>query len=382
MATCAPLIACLACGEANLEQVLDLGLQPLANNFLTEIREQENYPLGLNYCHSCTHLQLTHNVQRSSLFDNYLYVSGTSKTLRDDFANFAREIHQRWGAQRILDIACNDGSQLDEFKKLGWKTLGIDPARNILDSSIKNHAVICDYLKVEYAEFLEADIALAQNVLAHTDDPAQLMKTALEIAEILYVQTSQALMVQNGEFDTIYHEHLSFFSELSFWTLAQRTSTFLKQISLRNIHGTSFLFEVSNVGPAIEKPSGPTPEEAREFGLRSRNTIDKLDQVLSSERSSGSLLIGYGASAKGMTVLNALETNLDFLIDDSPLKQGRYTPGRNVPVVPVTFLNDLTVPVTFVMTAWNFEKEIRAKIEDHYNGTAHYIKYFPDVVIS
>lgn len=382
MSICSPVVACLACGGCNLEQVLDLGLQPLANNFLTEIQEQENYPLGLNYCHGCTHLQLTHNVQRSTLFDNYLYVSGTSKTLKEDFANFARDINLRWGPQRIIDIACNDGSQLDEFKKLGWETLGIDPARNILETSIKNHPVICDYLRPEYAKFLEADIALAQNVLAHTDNPKQLVETALEIANTFYVQTSQALMVQNGEFDTIYHEHLSFFSELSFWTLTQRAKKHLKQISLRDIHGTSFLFEISNLGPEVEKPSGPTPQEVREFGRRSRETIDKLDQLLSSERSSGALLIGYGASAKGMTVLNALQTNLDFLIDDSPLKQGRYTPGRNVPVVPAEFLKGLTTPVTFVMTAWNFEKEIRAKIQENYSGPARYIRYFPEVVIN
>ena len=382
MTACSPLVSCLACGQDNLEQILDLGLQPLANNFLSEIGEQENYPLGLNYCHFCTHLQLTHNVQRSALFDNYLYVSGTSRTLKEDFYNFANDLHHIWGPQRIIDIACNDGSQLDEFKKLGWKTIGIDPARNILDGSIKNHPIICDYLRPEYANFLETDIALAQNVLAHTDNPKQLIETALEIANTFYVQTSQALMVKNAEFDTIYHEHLSFFSELSFWTLAKRAGKYLKQISFRDIHGTSFLFEVSNVGPEIERPSGPTPDEVRNFGQRSRSTIDKLDQVLSLERSSGSLLIGYGASAKGMTVLNALKTNLDYLIDDSPLKQGRYTPGRNVPIVPVEFLNNLSVPVTFVMTAWNFEAEIRAKITANFRGPARFIKYFPEVVIT
>jgi SAM-dependent methyltransferase len=316
------------------------------------------------------------------LFDKYLYLSGTTATLRNDFRNFAEELTERFGPKSVLDIACNDGSQLDQFKNLGWKTIGIDPARNILDLSIKNHIVICDYLRAEHANFIKADVAIAQNVLAHTNDPTELIDTALGIAEVFFAQTSQAMMVQNGEFDTIYHEHLSFFSEKSLATLAVRAKKVLRSVTLREIHGTSFLFEIGNSGSQVEFPTGPTLEDARQFGFKARKIVDQLSKVIHDERDSGSIIIGYGASAKGMTVINALDSEFDYFIDDSPLKQGRYTPGKNVPIKDSAFLSTLTGQVTFVMTAWNFEKEIKERISQHFKGEARFIRYFPEVVIS
>lgn len=381
MSVSIPIVKCLACSSDTLETVLDLGNQPLANNFLDVERDQELYPLALNYCHGCTHLQLTHNVRRDVLFDNYLYVSGTSSTLRDDFQEFASLMNDRFGAKKILDIACNDGSQLDQFKKLGWQTIGIDPARNLLELSIQNHIVICDYLRPEHANFIKTDVAVAQNVLAHSDNPKLLIESALNISEVLFAQTSQALMIQNGEFDTIYHEHLSFFSQQSIQALTRRAGKVLNDISFRKIHGTSFLMEISNSGIEFAIPKGPSAEEARNFGKRSRNTIEVLDDILEKERASGATIIGYGASAKGMTVINALNSSFDFFIDDSPLKQGRFTPGKNVPIKDSKFLSEISAPVTFVMTAWNFEDEIRARISQFYKGKAKFVKYFPQISV-
>jgi len=168
---------CLCCGSERLKLVLDLNEQPLANSFKKTAEEEEPYfPLRLNICEECTHLQLSHAVDPDLLFKNYLYVSGTSQTLRDYFDWFAK-LTQEYFAEpptTVLDIACNDGSQLNSFKALGLKTYGIDPAENLHVLSSKEHEVVCDYFKEKYVYHYKnkkLDIITAQNVFAHNDYP-------------------------------------------------------------------------------------------------------------------------------------------------------------------------------------------------------------------
>jgi hypothetical protein len=380
-ATVIKIERCLACDSQYLLQVLDLGSQPLANEFLVQPVEQDTYPLKLNYCENCSHLQLSHSVDRRKIFDDYLYVSGTTETLRADFKEFAEYINSRFPKGLIVDIACNDGSQLDEFKKLGWKTLGIDPATNLFKISSKNHIVIQDYLRNGIQSFLQADLTLAQNVVAHTDNPSDFVRIASEIAPINFYQTSQANMITRGEFDTIYHEHISFFSERSFFELARRSGTKLTNVSMRKIHGTSFLFQ-AGVGKEITQPELVKKEEVLNFGFEALSTISQLRQIILVEKSSGRIVIGYGAAAKGMTVLNAVNVKIDFLVDDSPLKIGRYSPGLHIPIIGVEKLRQMDKPITIILTAWNFEKEIRERIAKVYSGPIKFVKYFPNIEIS
>jgi 2-polyprenyl-3-methyl-5-hydroxy-6-metoxy-1,4-benzoquinol methylase len=166
------LLQCLCCGDDNLITVLDLKNQPLANSYVKDKADVEEYfPLALNYCNTCTHLQLTHAVDPDLLFKNYLYVSGTTKTLRDYFDYFVgvTEKYFEKGQLAVLDIACNDGSQLDSYKKSNHTTYGIDPATNLYELSSKNHTVVCDYFTEESVSKLNAkfDVIVAQNVFAH-----------------------------------------------------------------------------------------------------------------------------------------------------------------------------------------------------------------------
>ena len=218
------LKSCVCCGGENLEFVIDLNNQPLANSYVKEIGEAEMFfPLRLNFCKDCTHLQLSHAVHPDYLFKNYLYVSGTSKTLRDYFDWFAEFVDNdnKNQTKNVLDIACNDGSQLNSFKKLGYNTFGIDPAENLHQISSKEHNVICDYLTEENVKSfgVKFDAIVAQNVFAHNDYPEQFLLACKEVLSdtgYMYIQTSQANMVANSEFDTVYHEHISFFSAKSF----------------------------------------------------------------------------------------------------------------------------------------------------------------------
>ena len=155
-ASCTPIDCCIACGSLVLAQVLDLNEQPLANSFKKTKNEQENfYPLMLNRCLSCHHLQLSHMVNPNELFKNYLYVSGTSNTQLLYFDWFSNMVKERLGLDNasVLDIGCNDGSQLNYFKSIGFSTYGVDPAENLYPISSKEHNVVCNYFNTEQVQF-------------------------------------------------------------------------------------------------------------------------------------------------------------------------------------------------------------------------------------
>ena len=242
---------CRCCGSNNLKCVLDLNNQPLANSYHNNKEILEEYPLKLNLCEECFHCQLSVVVDPSLMFKNYLYVSGTTDTLKEYFDFFAKFTLQRYKylnnsfAKKILDIACNDGTQLDYYKSRGLKTVGIDPAENLYLKSSKKHDIICDFFPTQISE--KFDIIIAQNVFAHTHDINKFLTSCGEILEnggVIYIQTSQSNMIKNNEFDTIYHEHLSFFNTLSMKKIIESCGLVLNNVFKFDIHGSSYVFEV------------------------------------------------------------------------------------------------------------------------------------------
>ena len=392
---------CLCCGSEKLKLVLDLNEQPLANSFKKTAEEDEpTFPLRLNICEDCTHLQLSHAVNPDLLFKNYLYVSGTSQTLRDYFDWFAKEtLTYAPDAKTALDIACNDGSQLNSFKALGLKTFGVDPAENLHPLSNANHEVVCDYFKEKYVyhyKMKQLDIITAQNVFAHNDYPLEFLQQCRDImhdASVLFIQTSQADMIKNNEFDTIYHEHLSFFNASSMSALARRAGLHLIDIRKTPIHGNSYMFVFKKTAEDTSKVDAVLAEE-REQGLQDMNTylayadraatiVEDLKQTIMHYRTLDYLIMGYGAAAKGNTLLNFGEIHLDYIIDDNPLKQGLYSPGMSTPVVPIAKLDDYAdTKVAFVPLAWNFFTEIRKNIKNKRDREGDvFIRYFPTIKV-
>lgn len=392
---------CLCCGSKNLSMTLDLGVQPMANSFLENADDKElTFPLVLNLCRECSHLQLSHAVNPDLLFKNYLYVSGTSQTLRDYFDWFAKETLNYFSEppKSVLDIACNDGSQLNSFKALGLKTYGIDPATNLHEISSKEHEVVCDYFKQEHvAHYMNrVDIITAQNVFAHNDYPLDFLKQCKAVmhdGSVLFIQTSQADMVKNNEFDTIYHEHLSFFCANSMNELAKRAGLHLIDIRKTPIHGNSYMFVFSkhpttteNVEQVLkeERDAGlQVPATYIEYARKAKQVVKDLKETIFAYRAEGFVIVGYGAAAKGMTLLNFGNITLDFIIDDNPLKQGLFSPGMHIPVVPIDMLdecNDLNV--AFVPLAWNFFDEIKTRIKAKRNNKEDvFVRYFPNIKV-
>lgn len=393
---------CLCCGSTNLIETLDLGIQPMANSFIENPESEElKFPLILNRCENCYHLQLSHAVNPDLLFKNYLYVSGTSQTLRDYFDWFAQETQNYFSSppKTVLDIACNDGSQLNSFKSLGLKTYGIDPAVNLHKLSSVNHDVVCDYFTKNYVDYYKMhhlDIITAQNVFAHNSYPLDFLLQCKEImhdTSVLFIQTSQADMVKNNEFDTIYHEHLSFFCANSMNELARRAGLYLIDIRKTPIHGTSYMFVFSKVPGntdlvsymlKLEREQGlHNAETYVEYAHKCRQVVQDLKDTITAYRAEGYVIAGYGAAAKGMTLLNYGNIALDFIIDDNPLKQELFTPGMHIPVVSVKILEEVEdLNVAFVPLAWNFFDEIRTKIKNHRDHSDDvFIKYFPKISI-
>jgi 2-polyprenyl-3-methyl-5-hydroxy-6-metoxy-1,4-benzoquinol methylase len=392
---------CLCCGSEKLKLVLDLNEQPLANSFKKTAEEDEpTFPLCLNICEDCTHLQLSHAVNPDLLFKNYLYVSGTSQTLRDYFDWFAKEtLTYAPDAKTVLDIACNDGSQLNSFKALGLKTYGVDPAENLHPLSNANHEVVCDYFTDKYNYHYKSknlDIITAQNVFAHNSYPLEFLEQCKEVmseTSVLFIQTSQADMIRNNEFDTIYHEHLSFFNASSMSALAKRAGLHLIDIRKTPIHGNSYMFVFKKTAEDTSKVDAVLTEE-RALGLQDMNTylayadraatiVEDLKQTIMHYRTLDYLIVGYGAAAKGNTLLNFGEIHLDYIIDDNPLKQGLYSPGMSTPVVPIAKLDEYTeTKVAFVPLAWNFFTEIRKNIKNKRDREGDvFIKYFPTISV-
>lgn len=400
---CKPLTACLCCGGTNLREVLDLGEQPMANSFLVSPEESElTFPLKLNLCTGCTHLQLSHAVDPDLLFKNYLYVSGTSQTLRDYFDWFASFTLKYFSTppRTVLDIACNDGSQLDSYKRMGLSTYGVDPAENLYKISSREHSVICDYFTERHAGELRSrklDIITAQNVFAHNSYPLEFLKICKDImhdTSVLFIQTSQADMVVNNEFDTIYHEHLSFFNTASMDALASRAGLHLIDVVKTPIHGNSYVF-VFQRRPGNRDLVEHQLKLERQRGLQDLTTYDKyaknchritdeLAKTLRDYKLQGYTVIGYGAAAKGMTLINFGKLEIDFIIDDNPLKQGRYCPGSHIPVVSIDELDKYTAKdkIAFVPLAWNFFVEIKGKIKSRRAIESDaFIRYFPTINI-
>lgn len=400
MKNCETINECIACGHDKLIPVLDLKSQPLANSFKKTRNEYEEYfPLAINRCEKCFHVQLTHKVNPDLLFKDYLYVSGTSKTQLDYFKWFVGWTMEQQNIKNsnVLDIGCNDGSLLDTYKSIGMNTYGVDPAENLYEISSKNHKVLCDYFnECTNDKFtVDFDIITCLNAFAHNYNPLQFLENIGKLMKDntrLYITTSQADMILNNEFDTIYHEHISFYNIKSMNELCRRAGLNLIDVITHPIHGTSYIFVISKYEKRENHINNQIELEAK-FGLYDSKTyfnyakdckhiIDNFQYTINRLRGDGAVIIGYGAPAKGNTLMNAALAAPDFIIDDNPLKQGLYTPGISIPVYGSEWLDKYSDVdnIVFVPLAWNFFDEIKQKITEKRNGKNDaFLRYFPNL---
>jgi len=403
MKNCKKIKTCLACGNKNIKKILDLKKQPLANNFSkTKHKFDQKYPLIVNVCPKCIHLQLGHCVNPKIIYKNYIYVTGNTQTYKNYLKKFSISCITKFKKNKpktVLDIGCNDGAQLNYFKILGMETYGIDPAKNLFPISSKKHKIICDFINKKSIKKInkKIDIVLAQNSFAHTPQPCQtlkIIKQAMHSESLLFIQTSQANMVRNNEFDTVYHEHVNFFNTKSMHLLAKRAGFSLVDVYKTKVHGSTYVFVLkikthpkkilnSKIKKIIKTESFLNVNRCKKWSLNAQKIRKQLRVEVAKARKTSQKIIGCGASAKGNTLLNFSKINLDYIIDDNPLKQNTFSPGMKIPVKSRKSLISLkkNKKVTFLLLSWNFYKEIKIRIKKIRNSKKdRFIMFFPKVV--
>jgi SAM-dependent methyltransferase len=424
---CVPLNECLACGSKELIPVLDLNSQPLANSFKEKQNTvQDSYPLAINRCGTCYHVQLTHVVNPDLMFRDYLYLSSKSgPTMMAHFEWFAKwsteyykTVNDQNSPASVLDIGCNDGSQLDKYADNDKyiATFGIDPATNLKEFQDPRHSIFTGYFHdANNWPIVSPDMIVVQNAFAHNFDPLGFLQQTKDMMAgrgLLFIQTSQSDMILNNEFDTIYHEHISFYNIQSMHQLCYRAGLNLIDVVKCPLHGNSYIFVISNdierehhirsLERMEEKAGLYDPKTYAVYAQKSQDIKEELLRVVKHYRiGEGYRIIGYGAAAKGMTLLNYTGLQLDYIIDDSPLKQGLWTPGSSIPVVSSDAFIELgkgkevmdsyvgttiNVPhkILFIPLAWNFYSEIRMRIkEKRFTNVSNdrFLKYFPNVEV-
>ena len=371
---------CRCCHGYSLASVFSLGAQPLANNFVGSNQQTlGSFPLTVMFCLDCTMSQLSVVVDPEVLYSNYCYVTSTSTTMKNHFELLWELLNQKCPMRRIVEFGSNDGKLLDFFLQKGAeKVCGIDPALNLVPKEEQNKGSVCGMFNQDTARvakyFLhDVDLVIARHVFGHIDDLDEVMKgldilcgpeTVVAI-EVPYVED----MLSRAEFDTIYHEHLSYFSLMSIKRLADRTGFVCFDVKFLDIHGGAMLVLLKKasdnpsgwiLNPAWCKDNISEEMDWRNFRstcediiLKMRDTVDKLNGMKKS-------IYGLGASAKSTVWLNACGlSNRDIraIGDCTPQKIGLYSPGTGIPIIDEKLLL-LQKPDAIIIFAWNFADEI------------------------
>jgi novobiocin biosynthesis protein NovU/D-mycarose 3-C-methyltransferase len=400
---------CRTCGSKNLTLILDLGKTALANDFLTA-EEAASYkialPLRLVLCGDCSLVQLADTVDPKVLYSRYAYITSTSRTMDAHLAEQSAHLlatGNLGSGAKVLEIASNTGVFLKKFQESGCDVLGVEPATNIAEVAVKSgiptrneffNAANARQLKADWGA---ADLILGRHVFAHIDDLRDLL-AGLET--VSHPKTLIAFEVpylvdffEHTEYDTIYHEHLSYVSVRALEALVKNSPFALSRIDHYPIHGGSILFHLQNrssavkphasVAAALEKEKQLAlidPAAWRPFAERVARIRAELPALIRKLKSAGKRIIGYGASAKGNTLLNTCgitNRELDYIIDNTPFKQNKIAPGSGIPVCPPEKLL-ADQPDYALLLAWNFAKEIVGREIEYQKRGGQFIVPIPE----
>jgi len=373
---------CRCCGSKKLKRVISLGFQPLANN-LINIRtdKTEKYPLEMNYCSNCHNCQLSVAIDPKKMFNKYFYLSSTSNSFRQHFEKAAKKYKKEFKLNKnsyVVDIGSNDGVGLVPFKNMGFKNLlGIEPAKNLCKIS-KNKGIktINAFLKFNTLRSIKknADLILASNVFAHSDDLETMAKCILKLLSkkgIVVIEVQYLLnTIKDLTFDNIYHEHYNYWSLTSLKFFFDKLGANIFKAEKINTHGGSLRIYISkNKSKKKHVSVNKLLKEEIKFGIRNFKTYQDFSKKIKEIKKNvlkniyklrhNNKIIGYGSPAKATTALNYFEISkeIDFIVEDNKLKHGKLIPGVNIPIYSKDKIKDNNALV--LVLAWNFFEEIK-----------------------
>lgn len=377
---------CRVCGSGKLTPYIDLGKLPLSNNLCNTVYDNpERFPLKVMLCEECGLSQLSIVIDPEVLFGHYVYRSSINDGYRNHCRAMAIELKKKYNlnsTSSMIDIAGNDGALLDEFKiEIGLNVLNIDPAKNLAPvCEAKNIPVISEFWSKDMAtkilnKYGDIDLITATNVFAHIDDLDDFMngvRAVLKQTGILVMEFPYLIdFIVNNEFDTIYYEHLSYFSISPLNDLCRNCALTLMDVEKQDIHGGSVRV---HIGYGEQKESVirfiENEKEYKKidpyiaFAKNSYVTINQFRSKITELNKSKFRVAAFAASAKGSTLLNCASitnVNIEYIVDETPEKRYKYSPGTHIPIFPMEALQR-NPPDYLVILSWNFKDEIIAKV--------------------
>lgn len=398
------VVDCRVCGKADWQQVVSFGPLPLANTYLepsTSDEEVPRYPLGVMSCRSCRVMSLTHVVDPEILYRSYPYTTSDSQTMLRHMRHVVELCCERFAippGSLIVEVGSNTGSQLVAFRDAGMRTLGVDPARNIAEvAEQRGVKTLPEFFSPAIAKSIRDEygpvrLVLGRHVFAHMDDIAAVASAVRELLDtdgVFAIEVPYAVdMLARNEFDTIYHEHLSYFTVGSLATLFKQHGLRVVDVERLSVHGGSILvFAGLDYGRWTERQVVQTMLELEEnTGIYNDDTYHRfaesveeikteLPALIRSLVGNGKRIAGYGAPAKGNTLLNICGLgpgDLEFCCDTTDFKQGKVLPGTYIPVRSPEYAK-VHKPDYYLLLAWNYAEEIIGKEQAFIKGGGRFI---------